>query len=42
MHGVNPVETNNRISIGFNTFLKGSIGDDSVSFNLKLKVANLS
>jgi hypothetical protein len=42
MHGVDNVETDDRISIGFNTFLKGDIGDDSVSFDMKLKVTNLS
>lgn len=30
-----------RISLGFNSFLKGTIGDDEVSFNLELKVGNL-
>lgn len=42
MHGVPTVNDDLRISIGFNTFLEGLIGDDFTSFNLKLKVTNLS
>lgn len=35
------LDTDDRISLGFNSFLKGKIGDDFVSFNLELEVGNL-
>ncbi|NBP15841.1 hypothetical protein EBU95_15865 [bacterium] len=42
-HSVSPnIDNEDRISLGFNSFLKGKIGDDNVSFNLELEVGNLA